>query len=254
MLISFVVTALSSFSQTRDEIRSDVRIHFLGKIEFDSTDVTTSSVAIFQDSILNVVSSDTTGKYRITASVDIKKPFLLKFSCSECLEKTILFNYENINLDHPSLVIRPIKPIESLDMQMIPANPKKSIKSFNVARFYWNRRLRLDNGYSQLQKLKIENYRENIDTTRSTYHANGQLSRIVPMKDGLLNGIIIYYDENGVKTREMNVESDELDGESITYYSNGSVKSKSLYVDGEFVKGRYYYYSNDGELIKTIQF
>ena len=137
---------------------------------------------------------------------------------------------------------------------MIPVNPNNSIKSFNVARFYWNQRLRLDNGYSQLQKLKIENYRKNIDTTRNTYHANGQISRVIPMRDGLLNGIIIYYDESGIKTNEMNVESDELNGESITYYSNGSVKSKSLYVDGKFVKGRDYYYSNDGALIKTIQF
>lgn len=251
-LISFVVTTLLSFAQTGEIIRSDVRIHFNGSIDFDSTNVTIANVAIFQDSLLTIVSSDTTGKYRIITSVDIKRPFSLTFSCKECVEKTVLFNLENINLDHPSLAIRPIHPIESLDMEMIPINPASNIESFQIARFYWNNLVRLDNGYSELQKLKIENYSANIDTTRSTYHANGQLSRIVPMKDSLLNGQILYYDEDGVKTLEMNVENDELNGETLTYYSNGSVKSKSIYAEGELVNGQYYYYSNDDELIKTI--
>lgn len=253
-LISFVLTVGLSFGQTVDEIRSDVRIHFSGTIEFDSTDATISSVMIFQDSILNIVNSDTTGKYRIIASVNIKKPFSLIFSCTGCVEKTLLFNYGQISLDHPSLVIRPFKPIEVLDIEMIPVNPNFDIHSFNIARFYWNERTRLDEDFSQLQELKIENYRANIDTTKRTYHEKGQLYRIVPMKDGSINGTILYYDEHGLKTREMNVKNGELNGESMTYDSNGRVKRKSIYTKGEFEKGQYYYYSNDGELTKTVQF
>jgi hypothetical protein len=194
---------------------------FKGRIELDSLIKSAATISFVQDSIIKSVDSDSNGIYSICAKLDYSKPFSVHFKCEGCLEKLVLIDVSNMNITNVYDMDTNLL-MERCDMSMISRRPNHPMEMLQVARFNWNQFLRLDQGHSEIQKIRLEIYMNNFDSTRVEYYENNQLKKSIPIINGQLHGKVILYNENGSKVKEICMNNDQLEGEFILY--NDDVK------------------------------
>ena len=73
----------------------------------------------------------------------------------------------------------------------------------------------------------------NDPNTGLPQRGGGQISDLVQLKDGNVNGPWIYYQRNGVKVREINYKNGNVDGLWTTWYENGQKRSEHDNHDGK---------------------
>jgi uncharacterized protein len=111
-------------------------------------------------------------------------------------------------------------------------------------------------------------------TCLSYFEGSQQLKAVRTYKDGLMNGkVVIYYDngtiskkgtynnghltgtwqgwyENGKQAYQVVMHDNKMDGEYMAYYENGKIKEKGLYRENK-KDGSWNYYNEQGILLQT---
>lgn len=79
---------------------------------------------------------------------------------------------------------------------------------------------------------------------------NGRINSIITFKNGIHDGVAMWYHENGLLRSKMIYKNDLLVGERFDYYGNGMIEEKGIYWN-DMVYSKWYSYTEDGHLIKV---
>jgi len=227
------------------------RIQIPGIIEFNSEDKEVDSVeiTIVQDSSVYTVFADTNHHFLMDEVLDFNKPFTLAFDHKRFLRKEMIVDFRGITIEQfPDTIYI---PIQMLYMQMTPLNSENNLQSITLYRWKWNGYLESDQGFGLGQKLKIKIYEEKIINGFQTFYDDGTLKENVSMKDELLDGTSFFYFPNGDLKMEITFSRDKIHGKCISYYEGGYKRDLSEYENELLIKRELYFYSTDGELLRT---
>ncbi|WP_257458119.1 toxin-antitoxin system YwqK family antitoxin [Archangium lipolyticum] len=86
-----------------------------------------------------------------------------------------------------------------------------------------------------------------------SFHANGQKKAVGQHVDGAQSGMWTFYDENGVKTEEIEFSGANYHGKRVQYFSNGKPRVVEQYVKGKR-NGLVQEFSEDGKLRSQTQY
>lgn len=81
------------------------------------------------------------------------------------------------------------------------------------------------------------------------YHDNGNISMLLPVKEGAREGIVTLYNKNGQTVSEVTFKNNKAEGITKVYYENGNIKSESICKNGKIEKIKTY--SVTGKLLKS---
>ncbi|MEI8110725.1 MAG: hypothetical protein WCH59_07000 [Chitinophagia bacterium] len=125
-----------------------------------------------------------------------------------------------------------------------------------VTRLWYDKKIPQDST-PDLQLLKnkiweIENFHDGIREGERIYYAYYSIDKpkaIKNYKNDQLNGISIWYYDNGLIYYEQNYKNGKLDGYERFYHSNGQLKQEGKFIQDK-ATGEFKLYSETGELIK----
>ena len=84
-----------------------------------------------------------------------------------------------------------------------------------------------------------------------TYHINGNVRSIIPYKDGKIDGVIEWYDKEGLLIDQSEIKNGT--GRFVTYWENGNVQEEGNYKDYRKV-GEWTEYNKDKVVEKVITY
>jgi len=91
------------------------------------------------------------------------------------------------------------------------------------------------------------------DSVYRSYYDNDQLFAEILYKDGVREGLGVFYHKNGEVKSERHYCGGELHGLQRTYYEDGNLSGMGFYWEGNMT-GLWYYYWPNGELRERITF
>lgn len=97
---------------------------------------------------------------------------------------------------------------------------------------------------------KGTNIREGVSIS---YHPNGKVAVEAPYANGVLNGVLRTYFENGNLWQTIGYKDGDEEGVSVTYFENGKKKKKETFKDGVLF-GAVEEYSTEGKLLRRIPY
>jgi len=98
---------------------------------------------------------------------------------------------------------------------------------------------------------EIEYHNNQIDGTRITYDSNN-FKIVSKWENGVQNGEVITYDENGNLLNKYFVKSGVIDGVFRIFYETGNIAEKLYYKDGK-LRGRQYKYYNEKNKLASYE-
>lgn len=84
----------------------------------------------------------------------------------------------------------------------------------------------------------------NEDQTFKAYYPNGAVGAVIPLRNGVFNGVKSIYYPNGQAFQTMSFTDDLTEGQAITYYPNGTVYHKCDYKEDQRHGEEVFYYPN----------
>ncbi|GAB5418050.1 MAG: hypothetical protein Crog4KO_31300 [Crocinitomicaceae bacterium] len=164
--IVLIVLFISSSGFSQHDYNPDsLNIEFRGKVTFSDSVFHDVTISIRQNgATIHSVCADTSGKYAIQFRAKADSAFCVYFSGDGFLEKWLSFDFQT---DSMSLPPGDYRPVDQLDIQMIPLSTKIPFRSIEVARFDWDQRSqapRLNAYFVSIQKEKLAQYLEAVET------------------------------------------------------------------------------------------
>jgi len=109
--------------------------------------------------------------------------------------------------------------------------------------------------YSELEGSKLINGQIEETITHKIRTIDGspvfkELKTLSEVKNGILDGEVVSYYENGEVYRKTTYKNGVREGSDVTYHENGEVFMKLTFRDDKIVDGEYGIYSHGGELIQ----
>lgn len=86
-----------------------------------------------------------------------------------------------------------------------------------------------------------------------SFHANGSKKAVGQHVDGAQSGLWTFFDENGVKTEEIEFSGGNYNGKRVQYFANGKSRMVEQYVKGKR-NGLVQEFSEDGKLVRQAQY
>lgn len=248
VIISMLLLHVTSLAQTT-LAKDSVTIVFKGQVEFVDANLRPTRVRVIQGEHSFSTVSRAKGKYFLKGKVDSKRSFLVEFSEETQLTKTITFDISNCDMHLEDSVYT---PIESMDMNMVSVDTGLVSSSWSVAQFFcYEGEIKFDEGYSTVQKIRLDNFIANIDSTVNEYYEDGSLKSRIPMDSLGLNGKAVYYYPNGDKMKEIDLENNMLNGRIVEFYEGGNVKFIRYYQQNELIKDERFLDTEDNRLYRT---
>ncbi len=103
----------------------------------------------------------------------------------------------------------------------------------------------------RVEEFTVEAGLQNGDLT--TFYPNGQLKSRKFYKDGILNGLVEYFTETGVRLVSFNFSAGKKTGNQYKYYPSGILEEVTFFDKG-VLKGENIFYFKDGKIRQRIQF
>ncbi len=162
LIVLFI--SFSGFSQEGYNPDS-LNIEFRGKVTCSDSVFRTITVRLIQNNQEQVRTQiDAYGMYELSCRIKADSSFQLFFNRDGMLEKWISFDFQADSMDLPPGNFR---PVDQLDIVMIPLSNKIPFNSIEVARFDWVERSqapRLNAYFVSIQKGKLAQYLEAVET------------------------------------------------------------------------------------------
>jgi len=86
-----------------------------------------------------------------------------------------------------------------------------------------------------------------------SYHQNGQKKAVGQHVDGARSGLWTFFDENGVKTEEIDFSGGNYHGKRVQYFPTGKPRKVEQYVNGRR-NGLFQEFSDDGKVVHQVQY